>query len=169
MDTLLTPLMDSLRACLCAALEDTTAGPAGCFCALMPGQQVPADWCQCTGTAKCGGMAWVRLDGMFPSGDRFPAQDASTKGSCAKVLAAVLEVGVYRCVPTPSARGAAPGAVEQTNATVEAVDDAMAMHSAIACCDAIQSRPHVLGRYVPRDSGDCGGGVWTVTVQLLRR
>ena len=168
MDTLLGPLMDDLRACVCAALEDTLGGSVSCFCSLLPGQNAPADWCTCKGTASCG-MGWVRLDNLYPSGERFPAQDGTTKASCASVLAAVLEVGVYRCQPVPDRQGGPPAAADQTQAALVQADDALALHRAIGCCTAITSRPHLLGRYQPRDGGGCGGGAWQVTVQLLRR
>ena len=168
MDALLGPLMDDLRACVCGALEGTIGGPVSCFCALMPGQTAPADWCSCKGQNQCG-MGWVRLANMFPSGERFPAQDSSTKASCAKVLAAVLEVGVYRCQPVSDRNGVPPDAAAQTQAALVQADDALALHQAIACCEAVTSRPHVLGRWDPRDGGGCGGGAWLLTVQLLRR
>lgn len=168
MDTLLGPLMDDLLHCACGSLTDTLGGPVICSCSLVPGQNVPADWCSCKGTASCG-MAWVRLDGLYPAGERFPAQDGTTKASCSAVLAAVLEVGVYRCQPTSGPRGEPPSPADQTQAALVQADDALALHRAINCCEAITKRPHVLGRYSPRDGGGCGGGLWTVTVQLLRR
>lgn len=172
MDTILAPLMDDLRQCAVKALEDTQAGTAGiCVSSLVPGTLAVADWCTCTKTrrgAKCEGMLWVRLDRLYPSGGRFPSQDTSTT-SCVSVLAAVLEVGVYRCQPTMGADGTPPSEAEQTQAAIVQADDALALHKAIACCRAITSRPNLLGSYLPRDGGSCGGGSWTVTVQLFAR
>ena len=168
METLLSPIMDALRSCVCSALEDTMGGSVACSCSLMPGQEAPADWCQCNGRDTCG-MAWVRLARMYPSTQRFPAQDGSTSGSCVTVLAAVLEVGAFRCQPAPKGTGQPPTPAEVTQATLTQMDDAMAMARAISCCEPITSRTHLLGTYEPRTSGGCGGGVWTVTVQLTRR
>ena len=166
---LLGSIMDDLRTCACAALENSLGGKPGCACTLTPGLLAPADWCSCSGRGEGCGMAWVRLDRLYPSGQRFPAQDPDTKTSCTSVLAAVLEVGVYRCQPAPGPQGVAPSPAEQTQAALIQSSDAMALHRAITCCDAITSRPNVLGLYTPRDGGGCGGGAWAVTVQLMRR
>ena len=168
MDTILTPIMDSLRDCVCGALESTLGGSVSCACILVPGLRAPADWCSCNGRGNCG-MAWVRLDRLYPSGQRFPAQDQTTAGTCASVLAAVLEVGVYRCQPASQGNGQPPAPADITQATLIATDDALALARGIACCDAITKRPYVLGTYSPRSGGGCGGGAWTVTVQLTRR
>lgn len=156
-------VMDALRGCLCDELARLDA-PV-CSCALVPGAQAFADACSC-GNSGCG-MAWVRLDRIYPSRN-FPLQD-QTASPCNSPLAAVIEVGVLRCVPTLKAGGQPPTAVELTQAAIDQGRDAGAMLAALNCCDAIGDRPHTLGLYVPRDAADCGGGAWTVTVQLVRR
>lgn len=171
MDLLLSPIMDALRVCACTALADTLGGPVDCRCNLIPGTTAVADACSCKGRDDCG-MAWVRLVRMYPSGDRFPAQDTSVKNSCTAVVAAVLEVGVYRCQPvgtTTNKTYAPPSPAALTQASLIQNDDALALHRAINCCDEVTKRPHLLGTYTPRDGGGCGGGAWEVTVQLLRR
>lgn len=168
MDALLGPIMDDLRACACSALEATIGGATTCACTLMPGTIAPADWCSCGGrTGNCG-MTWVRLDRMYSSTNSFPSQDAAPL-ACAVVIAAVLEVGVYRCMPVSDAKGQPPSVVDQTQAALVQADDSMALLKAISCCDAITKRPHLIGAYTPRDGGGCGGGAWTVTVALVRR
>lgn len=164
-DTLLA-ILDGLRECLCAALVDSTTGE-GCFCGLYPGASTTADWCSCKGNAANCGMAWVRLDRVYASSQNFPALDA--KPSCNAVLAAVIELGVYRCAPLPNRNGQMdPVAI--TNAVLRQVADADAMVRAAQCCDALTRRPHVLGTYLPTPGGgDCTGGTWPLTVQLLRR
>lgn len=169
MDTVLSPILDALRVCTAEALTGTLGGDALCTTSLVPGTLAVADWCTCrSGGGGCG-MAWVRLSDLFPSAAAFPSPDNSTKTSCTSVLAAVIEVGVYRCAPQPGPRGEPPTAAEQTQAALIQADDAMALHRAIKCCDEVTRRPNVLGRYTPRPGGDCGGGAWTLTVQLLRR
>lgn len=170
MDTILAPLMDDLRQCATEQLKTTQAGVAGvCASLLVPGTLAVADFCTC-GKGRKGncGMLWVRLVRLYPSTDRFPAQDNGT-GSCASVLAAVLEVGVYRCQPTSGPQGQPPTEADQTQAAIVQADDALAMHRALQCCESLQKLPNVLGAYDPRDGGGCGGGAWTVTVKLLRR
>lgn len=161
-EVVLGEVLDGLVACLCAALIDTPKG-APCFCGMVGGQQAIADHCSCDGANRCG-QAWVRLDRIYPY-DTNVLTPARTP-SCASPLAAVLEVGVYRCVPTVKATGEAPDVLEQTNQVLGQIADAGAMYAAVKCCTAITTRSHVLGVYSPRDSGDCGGGVLPVTVVL---
>lgn len=167
MDRILGPLMDSLRAEACRALDDTLGGAPACACTLMPGQEAPADFCTCSGRNRSCGMAWVRLDRIVPTAQSFPAQD--TRASCTSVLSAVLEVGVLRCQPAMSPSGQPPSVEAQTQAALVEADDAMALHRAMRCTDALMGQTHALGLYTPRAGGDCGGGAWMVTVQLLRR
>lgn len=160
-EVILGTIMDSLLGCLCTALADTPKG-APCFCGLVGGRQAIADQCGCD-KGGCG-MAWVRLDRIYAF-DR----DVSTPARlprCGNPLAAVLEVGVYRCIPTVQADGSGPTVTAQNDQTLGQVADAGAMVAAIKCCTAITTRDHVLGTYTPRDSGDCGGGIWPVTVAL---
>lgn len=165
MERLLAAVMDDLRACLCAALADAGTEGEPCFCGLVPGAVANADFCTCKGRGGCG-QAWVRLDRIFPS-SRFPAVD-NTPQSCTSIQAATLEMGVYRCLPGSNGAGEPPGAAAQANAVLQQVADASAMHKAVTCCEAITKRPNVLGAYTPRDGGNCGGGVWPVTVHLVR-
>jgi hypothetical protein len=161
-DVLLTPLMDDLLACVCTALADTVGGTPTCACTLMPGTVAPANWCSCGGRGDGCGMAWVRLDRMFPS-SRFPAQDTSAN-ACTTLVAAVLEVGTYRCQPVGDAKGNPPSVVDVTNAVLTQNDDAMALLEAIRCCESIKALSSMLGLWTPRDGGGCGGGAWQVTV-----
>lgn len=165
MNDTLVQLLDGLRGALCEQLEDVSSGP-GCFCGMYPGASAVADWCTCKRGDGCG-MAWVRLDRVFPSGVRFPAVD--TTASCTTVLAAVIELGVYRCAPIPDTTGKVDP-IDLTNAVLRQVADADAMLRAMQCTDALNKRPHVMGTYLPTPGGgDCVGGTWPVTVQLMRR
>lgn len=161
-------IMDAVRVCLCEQLGDEGAT---CFCGLYPGSLAVADWCSC-GTDRRGqrgcGMAWVRLDrGPWPT-DTFPQVNQSPN-NCGSQLAIQLEVGVYRCMPVSQGDGDPPSQVDQANAVLRQLDDMAAIHRVLTCCEAITDRPHVLGTYQPRDSGGCGGGVWTVQVGLVKR
>lgn len=166
MDKVLLPILDAVRAELGARLESTLGGSA-CYLAIVPGQQVVADWCTCGGQS-CGGQATVRLTDVYSSGERFPSPDGSTKTACVVVLAAVIEVAVLRCVPRIKNK-VMPTPAEQTMAALVAADDAIAMARALSCCPELEKRAHVLGRWNPVDSGDCGGGKMTTTVQLTRK
>lgn len=159
-------IMDAVRGCLCTELAATPGGEP-CFCSIIEGGPVVvADHCGCSSRGKCG-QAWVRLVEMYPSA-AFPSPDTGVTG-CASPLVAVIEVGVYRCVPTMTAKGQPPTVEQRTNATIQQVADAGAMHVAIRCCDELLRRDVTVGRYTPRDSsGGCGGGVWPFTVSLAR-
>lgn len=160
-ERLITPILDSLRACLCAGLAD--AGSDTCFCGLYPGASASADWCTCGGGGACG-MAWVRLDRIFPSSS-FPIPDVSTATGCTVMLAAVIEVGIYRCQPVPGPNGIVDP-VDLVNAALTQAADAMVMAKALRCCGEIAKRKSLLGTYQPVSGGDCGGATWPVTVQL---
>jgi hypothetical protein len=160
---LLALILHSLRGCLCGTLED--AGVPVCRCANYPGAYATADSCSCSSGGGCG-QAWVRLDRLYPS-KTFPQQDGAP-GNCNSTMVAVIEVGVYRCRPTPKGNGAMPSAAEVTESADRETRDAALMAKAITCCDVVTRRPWVLGTWLPRDAADCGGGAWTLTVQLTR-
>lgn len=160
-ERILGTVLDELLGCLCAALAQTPKG-APCFCGMVGGRQAIADQCGCDKDA-CG-MAWVRVERIY--GYEGSVATPARLPRCATPLAAVIEVGVYRCIPTADGSGSGPSAVQQIDQVLGQVADAGAMAAAIKCCTAITTRDHVLGTYLPRDSGDCGGGVWPVTVAL---
>lgn len=165
LERVVSELLDELSQCLCSALEDTSAGTP-CFCGIVSGPQAIADHCGCDGMNQCG-QAWVRLDTMYAHGQ--PITQPAPSPSCTSPLAAVIELGVYRCIPTLNDSGEAPDLAALTNAAMTATSDAAAMVTAMNCCDYLTKRPHVIGRYTPREGGDCGGGVWPVTVALRGR
>jgi hypothetical protein len=164
-ERILGEVMEGLRDCLCDQLAQTMGGTP-CFCGLVGGQQAIADHCSCDGHNNCG-QAWVRLDRIYAYDG--PVTQPARAPSCASPLAAVVELGVYRCIPTQDTSGNAPGVTAQTNQVLTQIADAGALLAAIACCDAVTKRSHVLGTYTPRDSGDCGGGLLQVTVAMQRR
>jgi hypothetical protein len=161
-ERILGEVLDSLVTCLCVALNDTPKG-LPCYCGMVGGQQAIADHCSCDKSNHCG-QAWVRVDRIYAY-DANVMTPARTP-TCASPLAAIVEVGVYRCIPTTHTDGTAPTLLEQTDQVLGQIADAGAMFAALSCCTAITDRAHVLGTYTPRDSGDCGGGVITVTVAL---
>lgn len=156
-------ILDALRACLCSTLTAREDPP--CWCGIVPGPVAYPDYCGCGGEG-CG-MAWARLDRIYPS-TKFPAPD-STAATCATPLAAVLEVGVLRCWPTIQEGGKAPTVDAMANATMRATADAVSLFKAVRCCTEVTDHPYLLGVYLPQDAGDCGGGRLTVTVSLNRR
>src|SRR5262245_53326757 len=162
-DTLVWPLMTELLECLCTEVGQTPGG-APCFCGLVPGAFNVMDYCDCTGTG-CG-MAFVRLDRMYPSRS-LPVQSNDFR-SCNDPLAVRLETGVFRCLPGMNERGEPPTVDEQNQAVWIQMCDRQAMYRAIVCCVGIpRARPAILDAYRPQGPlGNCGGGVWAVTIQL---
>lgn len=152
-------VMDGLRVCLGEQLETSRSGKV-CFLALYTGSQVAADHTGC-GNEGCG-MAWVRLVRAFPS-TVFPTPDTQINHSAP--MAVQLELGAMRCVPTGTAKNP-PSAAEQINATLAQLSDMEAIRHAIGCCEVLSERETALGTYTPQSSGDAGGGVWNVVVQL---
>lgn len=156
-----TEVLDGLRTSLDTSLAAVDRSP--CFLAIVPGDQVVADHCGC-GTHGCG-MGWVRLVRVFHS-TRFPAPDtAPVNLSVRAPLAMAVEVGVMRCQPVMTGTQM-PTAAQQINATLDQVADMQAVHDAIACCPEVSARTNVIAGYLPLSGGGCGGGAWTVTVQL---
>lgn len=164
-DDLALPVLDAIRACLCTELESSPGGET-CFCGIIPGGgTVPADWCNCKGTAAGCGQAWVRAALIFPYA-AYPQQN--TTAACNSGLAMQVELGVLRCLPTLNAAGAGPSAVQQAGAVQVQLGDWQAMRRVLACCEALSRREVVLGTYIPRSQGGCGGGTLTATVMLGR-
>lgn len=154
------PLLTALADCLCVELDTSPGGPP-CFCGVVPAALVAMDFCDCGGTA-CG-MGWVRLDTLYPS-RRFA--DPTTDARCGDPLALRVQVGVTRCLPGMDAAGNPPGVVEQSEAVRVQTGDLLAARRAIECCWS--DRTVLLGAYIPvGPQGDCGGGFWTATVQVL--
>jgi len=157
----------ALVGCVCDRLTDTPAG-APCFCGVVPGGPlVSMDYCGCS-DGGCG-MAYVRLDTVFPS-RVFPAPDF-TAANCATGLAARFFVGCFRCVPGISETGQPPSEVDQMTAADMIWADMAALYTAIRCCVddvlGLSWGDVVVGGYVPvGPSGDCAGGQWPVTVRV---
>lgn len=159
----LLPVITALSACLCGELE--AAGFTMCFCGLMPGGEVPLDFCgDGCDTEGCGGQAWVRVVSVFASTNFPNPADAAT---CATSRAAILEVGHAMCAPQPDNDGTPPSVAEQYDAVFRQMASMDAMWKAIACCFPSQDRDYMLGEYaaIPAGGG-CLAAVWTVTVEL---
>jgi len=119
----------------------------------------------------CSGLAWVRVVTFYPSSGTFPAQDETPPPKGITAWAVTLEMGVIRCMPTPSEHSI-PTEAQWQAATQANMDDAAAMRRALCCFGEL---PEGRGRvknmlpapWLPIDiSGGCTGGVMTVTVKV---
>lgn len=163
-DPMVMPIAEQLLECFAVELDKVETPPAAVqyMAGIAPFADVSQHENQC-----CNGLGWVRVDSFFPSSVTFPAQDETPQAKGVSAWAIVLELGVFRCAPTPDQNSIASGAdwlavVQQT------MDDAAAMRRALCCLeDELRGRQRVLpGQWQPLDvQGGCAGGFMTVTVR----
>lgn len=157
------PMAQALLACFEEEISKVLDPPASV--GLRPGQQVDAllsvneDEC-------CSGLAWVRINRIFPSSDEiFPLQDQTASAWCnPRSWAIELEMGSVRCAPTPDAYSIPTNA--EWNALVEKhMQDGAAMRRAVICCFGELDITYLIGDWNPLPvSGRCSGGTLNVTV-----
>jgi hypothetical protein len=154
------PVFDSmvlLADCLCTQIM-VCGGPDVCFCGVVPGESVVADYGgDCA--KKCG-MAWVRLNALYPSTSM--GEPNNDPKNCRAGLGYEVELGILRC--TPVGTGDIPPTQDQLlNVTELQVHDAMTMRRAVACCDG--SDDWSMGTYgTVGPTGGILGGSWLVTM-----
>lgn len=158
---LLGPTMGALLDCAEDALIEN--GRPAALVHLVPGLQVAWDNC-CEGE----GQLWVRVLQVYPTGGPaapFPQQDVGQSCGVAH-LAAVLGVGVVRCVHTLDDQGDPPTGQEMTGDALGMTADMAILLGAIECCFIADRRPTPrVGVWTPQGAqGGCGGGEWQLTV-----
>lgn len=130
-ESLISPLVAEVYACLCAAFE-ASARPV-CRCTVYHGfDRPPMENCDNCSSAEIGdepnGMAWVRLVRMVP------VFDPTAAACCIIRYSAIVEVGVYRCiqgVPGPNAE--APEVEAQVQDAFDAYADVALLRQGLAC------------------------------------
>jgi hypothetical protein len=161
-DAVVFPIAQALLACYEEEIAKVLDPPASV--GLRPGQQVDAllsvneDEC-------CNGLAWVRVNRVFPSSiEPFPLQDQVSQNCSPQGWAIELEMGAVRCAPTPNAYSIPTNA--EWGALVEKqMQDAAAMRRAVICCFGDLDIPYLFGDWNPLPvSGRCSGGTTNVTV-----
>lgn len=170
-DTLFTPYVQRLLACLCAQFDllPEAQRPARCcekFSGATPtmGIAVTEDECKCT-------TAWVRIADWYPtSDDTFPGPDTTPDASkCMTAWGLVLEMGVGRCPPIGD-ENVLPTCEEQNAFAQVMRDDASVFRKAIRCCFAqvnpleefVIGQPRILG-----PSGACIQQTLNLTVMVV--
>lgn len=151
------PKMLAISQCLCAEITVREL-PAPCFCGIIPGASLIADYCDATNEGN--GMAWVRLVGVSEA-----FQDQSPVSACNGPLEAIIEVGIVRCAIGVGDNGELPSYEDQLTATRLAAADMAAALAAIRCC--LPNKKDVrVGGWVPLGpEGGCVGGAWTAVIQ----
>lgn len=152
-------LADMLLAALILELRNDGTDADLCAKSIYPGRLVPIDY----GLESCGGMAFVKLDGVVPT-SAFPVQDTSPN-SCVTTLAYTFELGVMRPAPHIDYQNnepVLPDDAENDAASYDQYADMMAMRRAVQeLRDEVEYV--VLGAYTPMGpDGGAVGGVWTV-------
>ncbi|MFC1410406.1 hypothetical protein ACEZCY_14185 [Streptacidiphilus sp. N1-12] len=173
LDTQVAVVADALSLCLEQQLARTMAGPVA-VSTLVPGQAAIADYCAC-GDNTGSGEAWVRLVGITPVvGAGVGQKLAIPKCGSDVYYNATLEMGVFRCAPTPDDQGNPPSAADLTDAAHRLMDDAAAMRRAYCCLrDARKAAGYdselaiAPGAWTPHPSlGGCMGGSMTLSFEI---
>lgn len=153
--------MLSLSACLCGKITEKEL-PEPCFCGVITGDRITADYCQSTGGKD--GMAWVRMVGITEQemGDVGGANIMSSS-HCATPLIADVEVGILRCAPAPGLDGAPPTEGAYLASAQLQMADMNAALEAIRCCFG-RKDIRVQGWTPMGPDGGCLGGAWLVSV-----
>jgi hypothetical protein len=152
------PKLVAISQCLCA--EITVRGlPETCFCGVIHGAAIPADYCE--SGLQGNGMAWARLVSITEVQSQGQDPQASF---CGSPLEAVIEVGILRCALGLSESGMPPTVEQHMEAARLAAADMAASLAAIRCC--VNKRDvRVLAWQPMGPDGGCVGGAWTAVVQ----
>jgi hypothetical protein len=160
-DTMFYPQLLRLASCLCSEIADSGL-PEPCFCGLLPGDNVPLDYCSPCDD-QCG-MAWVRVIGVVQSQNMSTSAFASATPAGCGPLEATVEVGIARCAPGPDSDGNPPSMADQLAASELTMADMAAALRAIKCCFA-NSNDYLVANWTPfGPAGGCMGGTWSLTI-----
>lgn len=145
----------------CVIAELASSGLPEAKVTIQPGATPVLDYVGNGG--NCGELI-VSVPSSFPT-ESFPTP--AERPTCVNELAYVVEVAIFRCVPTGKKVGSSfiPPSPEQVfESTRLHLADMQAAHRAIRCCLGGKNQ-YVLGAWAPYGpEGGVAGGVWTVTV-----
>jgi len=111
----------------------------------------------------CEGLAWVRLNTFYPSGNDQLTPVASA-ADCNPVWAAQVDLGAVRCWPQAGGFGSPEDWAVSANLLMQ---DATVLRRAILCCFQPGNLAYqtVMGAYRPISvTGQCVGGTLSVTI-----
>jgi hypothetical protein len=156
-------LLDSIAACLCAAIKDAPV-PDVCFCGVVPGDGVVTEYAgNCDGENQ--GMAWVRQTLIYPAAGLNVVNENPL--NCGSAMGMDIEIGMIRPAAAPDAFGNPPSAEDYRRLSSLTNDDALIMWRALACCTSLTELDYILGTYQPfGPMGGVVGGVWSAAVIL---
>jgi hypothetical protein len=153
-----TALLQAVADCLGEQIEASPV-PDVCFCGVVVGDSVVADYAGGCGDEKQG-MAWVRMVSLYPA-EGLNRQDESPD-NCEKALGMDFEVGILRPVYTMDEYGNPPTAEQYLEASRIANEDAIVMMKAIRCCTALREQDFLVGIYQPGGQGGVMLGTWPI-------
>lgn len=162
-DPVAQPILDALLLCLEQQVARVPHPPAA-VC-MRPGDQVTLMISRLENEC-CSGLAWVRLDSIYPSSE-FPALDEGYV-KCQLGWAVVVELGVARCAPIGD-ENHIPTCDQWTEVVNDTTADAAALRRTLLCFRTIEDHRftmHIPGTWtgLPVEGG-CVGGTMLVTVQ----
>lgn len=156
-------LMTEIAACLCAQIE-TDERPKPCFCGVVPGAAVVANFmpdCFNNEDLPTDGMAWVRLAAAYPAFQPGIVVENPAEASVAG-LGFDIEVGILRSIPLPTE---GLDEAQSADAVTSQMDDMITIRKAIMCCVALERADFLLNSYTPVGPiGGVVGGAFTVMV-----
>lgn len=172
-DQMVMPLAALALNCLTAEVAKLANPPAKVQ--MRPGRTFTALADQ-TQDECCAGIAYVRPSTQIPTTGHWPQPLSDVDGPSASrgnppYYAAVLELGIWRCIPTVSnvegEEGMVPTAAQWLQATQDQLDDAAALRR-VACCLRLllENDSVIAGNVEPLENqGPCGGVSMTVTLR----
>jgi hypothetical protein len=152
--------LQTLASCLCAAVQ-ASGGPTPCFCGVVPGDGIAADYACNEGCD--GGMAWVRLTSAYPS--KVLGAQNTEEANCNLMLGLDFEVGILRCISAGDEQGNPPSAEELLAASDQQMTDLQTLRVAMTCCG--YGKDMIVGPYTPvGPEGGLVGGFFTIAIQV---
>lgn len=151
------PAMQGFLDCVEAAFDADGRGVGRTL--LVPGDNVPDDWCDCDG------QLYVRVITQVPNGQQPNCPPIS--------ITATLGVGVIRCAAVLDDNGNPPPAATLTAEALAMTQDAATIYGALVCCSPslvqarLINRVPTIGTWNPQGPlGGCARGEWTLGVNL---
>ena len=137
-----------------------------CLLALMPGADVPYDYCDNNDCGE-GGMVWVRLVAVNP----LLNPDGTSSGTCTTGMDIAFEMGMLVGAPRMTQVGdefILPTADQNTCASMSQYEQMDAMYEALTCT-VLESgfKPSVVNYTPVGPQGGCVGGIWTATIGVV--
>ena len=135
-----------------------------CMIALLPGAEVPFDYCEAEMGCGEGGMIWVRLVTVNP----LLNPDGTSSGTCTTGMDIAFEMGMLKAAPPVKQVGdeiILPTSDDNINASLDQYEQMAVMYAALTCTELSGGFTPQIVNYTPvGPQGGCVGGIWTATI-----